>query len=89
VFILPPPFSDVGEVWILPNDPAPHLVGGLLGNPLSRGERNQRASCGHMKEKCKLMNSQRSADHTELRERGIGFPPNRPHRAKYVRKFAN
>jgi hypothetical protein len=48
---------DVGEVWILPNDAPPHLVGGLLGNPLSHGERNQRASSGYVKEKCKLMNS--------------------------------
>jgi hypothetical protein len=65
VFILSPPFSDVGEVWILPNDAHPHLVGGLLGNPLSQGERNQRASSGYVKEKCKLMNSQRRADFAE------------------------
>jgi hypothetical protein len=56
-----PPFSDVGEVWILPNYPAPHLMRGLLSNPLSHGKRNQRASSGYVKEKCKLMNSQRSA----------------------------
>jgi hypothetical protein len=66
VFILSPPFSDVGEVWILPNYPAPHLMRGLLGNPLSHGVRNQRASCGYVKEKCKLMNSQRSADFAQL-----------------------
>jgi hypothetical protein len=55
--MLSPPFSDVGEGWILTNNPAPHLVGGLLSNSLSHGERNQRASSGNMKKKCKLMNS--------------------------------
>jgi hypothetical protein len=55
--MLSPPFTDVGEGWILTNNAHPHLMRGLLGNSLSHGERNQRASSGNMKEKCKLMNS--------------------------------
>jgi hypothetical protein len=39
---------------------------GLFGNPLSHGERNQRASSGYVKEKGKLMHSQRSAEFAEL-----------------------
>jgi hypothetical protein len=89
VFISSPPFTDVGEVWILPNYPTPHLVRGLLGNPLSHGERNQRASSGYVKEKCKLMNSQRRTEFAELCERGIGFSPNRSHCRENFRKFAN
>jgi hypothetical protein len=70
---------DVSEGWILANNPAPHLMRGLFGNPLSHGIRNQRASSGHVKEKCKLLNSQRRADFAKPRERWIGFTPYRSH----------
>jgi hypothetical protein len=89
VFIFSPPFTDVSEVWILPNYPAPHLMRGLLGNPLSHGERNQRASSGNMKKKCKLMNSQRRADFAQPRESGIGFAPYRSHSGENACEFAN
>jgi hypothetical protein len=80
VFILSPPFTDVGEVWISSDHPTPHLVSGLLGNPLSHSERNQRASRENVKKKRELRDRERGAILAELDESGVGFTPTLLHR---------